>query len=40
MLSYCDDVHVGLNIDPAAIVDVATFMDDVHEAYADLCAVT
>jgi WS/DGAT/MGAT family acyltransferase len=40
MLSYCDDVHVGLNIDPAAIVDVATFMGDLHDAYADLCAVT
>jgi diacylglycerol O-acyltransferase len=36
MLSYCDDVHIGLNIDPAAIADVATLMDDVHDAYADL----
>jgi diacylglycerol O-acyltransferase / wax synthase len=36
MLSYCDDVHIGLNIDPAAILDVTTFMGDVHDAYADL----
>lgn len=40
MLSYCDDVHIGLNIDPVAIVDVDTFMRDVHDAYADLAACT
>src|SRR6185436_20717402 len=28
MLSYCDDVHMGLNIDPAAITDVDEFMRD------------
>jgi len=38
MLSYCDDVHVGLNIDPAAIVDIAAFMRDVRDAYDDLCS--
>jgi diacylglycerol O-acyltransferase len=40
MLSYCDDVHVGLNIDPAAITDVDGFMDDVRAAYAELCSFT
>jgi hypothetical protein len=40
MLSYCDDVHIGLNIDPAAIVDVTTFMADVDDAYADLAVAT
>ena len=33
MMSYCDDVHLGFNIDPAAIVDAQTFMDDVADAY-------
>lgn len=37
MLSYCDEIHVGLNIDPAAIVDVGGFMRDVRDAYDDLC---
>jgi WS/DGAT/MGAT family acyltransferase len=36
MLSYGDDVHMGLNIDPVAIVDVAGFMRDVRDAYDDL----
>lgn len=36
MLSYCDDVHMGLNIDPAAIADTGAFMDDVRDAYAAL----
>ncbi|HEY5171096.1 MAG TPA: WS/DGAT domain-containing protein, partial [Acidimicrobiia bacterium] len=38
MLSYCDDVHLGLNIDPAAIVDPAAFMRDVRDAYDELCS--
>jgi diacylglycerol O-acyltransferase / wax synthase len=37
MLSYCDDLHLGLNIDPAAIVDVDAFMHDVRDAFAHLC---
>jgi diacylglycerol O-acyltransferase len=36
MLSYCDDVHLGLNIDPAAIVDPAAFMRDVRDAYDEI----
>ena len=27
--SYCDELHLGLNIDPAAIIDVDAFMRDV-----------
>jgi diacylglycerol O-acyltransferase / wax synthase len=38
MLSYCDDVHLGLNIDPAAIVDTAAFVRDVRDAYDELCS--
>ena len=34
MLSYCDDVHIGCNLDPAAIVDPTTFMNDVSDAFA------
>ncbi len=36
MLSYCDDVHIGLNIDPAAIEDIDGFMGDVRDAFAEL----
>jgi diacylglycerol O-acyltransferase len=36
MLSYCDDVHVGLNIDPAAIEDIDGFMGYVRDAFAEL----
>jgi diacylglycerol O-acyltransferase len=36
MLSYCDDVHMGLNIDPAAITDVDEFMRDVDDAFRAL----
>jgi hypothetical protein len=39
MLSYCEDVHIGLNIDPAAITDVAAFMRDVRDAFDDLAAL-
>jgi diacylglycerol O-acyltransferase len=39
MLSYCDDVHIGLNIDPAAITDVGAFMRDVRDAFDDLVAL-
>ena len=38
MLSYCDEVHIGLNIDPAAISDVAAFMRDVRDAFDELAA--
>ena len=34
MLSYCDDVHIGCNLDPAAIVDPSTFMRDIADAFA------
>jgi WS/DGAT/MGAT family acyltransferase len=38
MLSYCDDLHLGLNIDPAAITDVDSFLGDVAAAYLDVAA--
>jgi WS/DGAT/MGAT family acyltransferase len=39
MLTYCDDVQLGLNIDPAAIVDVPAFMHDLHDAFEALRAL-
>ncbi|HVJ97197.1 MAG TPA: WS/DGAT domain-containing protein, partial [Acidimicrobiia bacterium] len=39
MLSYCDDVHMGLNIDPAAITDVDEFMRDFDDAFRALTAL-
>jgi diacylglycerol O-acyltransferase / wax synthase len=36
MLSYCDDLHLGLNIDPAAVTDVDAFLADVTDAYEEL----
>jgi hypothetical protein len=38
LLSYCDDLHLGFNIDPAAIVDVEAFMRDVDDAHRDILA--
>ncbi|HEV7526224.1 MAG TPA: wax ester/triacylglycerol synthase domain-containing protein [Acidimicrobiia bacterium] len=39
MLSYCDELHLGLNIDPAAIVDPRAFMRDVRDAFAELASL-
>jgi hypothetical protein len=36
VMSYCDEMHVGVNIDPAAIEDVEGFMDDVAMAFAEV----
>jgi WS/DGAT/MGAT family acyltransferase len=36
MMSMCDELHVGLNIDPAAICDIPTFTARLDEAFARL----
>jgi hypothetical protein len=36
VLSYCDDLHMGINLDPAAIDDVGAFLDDLDFAYQEL----
>ena len=36
VLSYCDDLNIGLNIDPAAITDVGAFMADVADSFGAL----
>jgi WS/DGAT/MGAT family acyltransferase len=33
VLSYCDELHLGLNIDPAAITDVKVFMSDIDASF-------
>ncbi len=33
VMSYCDDLHLGMNIDPAAITDVKVFMSDVDASF-------
>jgi hypothetical protein len=39
MLSYCDELHLGLNIDPAAITDTDWFMADVASSFDALLSV-
>jgi len=39
MLTYRDDVQIGLNIDPAAIVDIPAFMHDLDDAFNALRAL-
>jgi hypothetical protein len=38
LLSYGDDMHLGFNIDPAAVVDPSAFMADVAASYHALLA--
>jgi diacylglycerol O-acyltransferase len=33
IMSYCDDMHLGLNIDPAAITDTKAFMSDIDASF-------
>ncbi len=39
VMSYCDEMHVGLNIDPAAVTDVDALMDDVADSFESLLGV-
>jgi hypothetical protein len=36
VLSYCDELHMGINLDPAAIDDVDAFLDDLGMSFAEL----
>jgi hypothetical protein len=36
LLSYCDELHMGLNIDPAAVTDIALLMDCIDESFTEL----
>ncbi len=38
-LSYCDELHVGLNIDPSAVTDVPAFMRDLEASYDALLSL-
>jgi hypothetical protein len=37
-LGYCDSLDIGVNVDPAAVVDVDGLMLDIADAFADLVA--
>jgi WS/DGAT/MGAT family acyltransferase len=39
LLSYCDDVNIGINIDPAAVPDVDVMIECLAESFAELCAL-
>ena len=39
VLSYCDELHLGLNIDPAAVTDVDAFMTDVADSFDALLGI-
>lgn len=39
LLSYQDEVHVGVNMDPAAIPDTDVFMDCMREGFEEICKV-
>jgi WS/DGAT/MGAT family acyltransferase len=36
LMSFCDDMYIGLNIDPAAICDIPTFTKMLDDAFAAL----
>jgi len=39
VMSYCDELHLGLNIDPAAVTEVDEFMLDVGASFDALLDV-
>jgi diacylglycerol O-acyltransferase len=36
LLSYCEELHMGLNIDPAAVTDVPLLMECFEQSFAEL----
>ena len=38
LLSYCDELHLGLNLDPAAISDIPMFLRELRAAFDEVCA--
>lgn len=39
LLSHCDDVHIGVNTDPAAIPDPDTFVACLRDSFDEICAL-
>lgn len=39
LLSYQDELHIGVNMDPAAIPDTDVFMSCMHEGFQEVCKV-
>ena len=40
LLSYCDDLNLGINIDPAAVTDPAALMTDISDSFAALFEIS
>ncbi len=38
LLSYCDELHIGLNIDPMAFAEPELLVDMLRDSFAELCA--
>jgi WS/DGAT/MGAT family acyltransferase len=36
MMSYCDELHLGINSDPSAVRDIDGLLDDIADAYDEL----
>ena len=39
VLSYCDDLNLGLNIDPAAVTDIDALMADIAYSFEELLGI-
>jgi diacylglycerol O-acyltransferase len=39
LLSYCDDLNLGINMDPAAVADPAALMTDIADSFAALLEI-
>jgi diacylglycerol O-acyltransferase len=39
MISYCDELQLGINIDPAAIADIGLFLQQLNDAFAELLSL-
>lgn len=39
MMSYCGELHLGINSDPAAVIDPDRFLDLLRESFAELAAL-
>jgi WS/DGAT/MGAT family acyltransferase len=40
LMSYCDELHVGINVDPAAVAEPEQLLVELHDAFADVVAAS
>jgi hypothetical protein len=38
VMSYCDELHVGVHADPVAVAEPELLVDHLHDAFADVAA--